>query len=271
MPNELFIYGDIGESWWEEGITDKDVIAALQELPDSDGLDIRINTFGGSVGEALAMMNSIRAYARKQLALNSQFKLRTVVDGFAYSAGTILMLSADDRIMNPGTKAMSHNPITFAYGNYKDFEKLAVEYRGHANYMAELFASATGKEMAEWQALMDEETYFTAAEAVKVGLATKEEKYEPLTKSSISSESNKQSSNGHSPQKASQRILVPSSVYEANKDTLSSVHTLGKGAYRKTLAIGRKERQKNIPISNPYPLDRLQRELDLDIIEVECK
>lgn len=243
MPNELFIYGDIGASWWDDNyVTAKDVVAALEELPSADGLDVRINTYGGDVGEGLSIMNVIRAYASKQLAMNSQFKLRSIVDGFAYSAGTLIMLCADVRVMNPGSKAMVHNPLTMAYGNYKDFEKLAVEYKEHATYMAQLYASATTKPLDKWQQMMDDETYFTAAEAVKVGLATEEQKYEPLTKSSSSS--------------SGRSILVPSSVYEGTTEQFSQLHTKGKGAYQQACMAVRSTRmalrstEKNLS-SNP--------------------
>lgn len=238
MPNEIFIYGDIGESWWGDYVTAKDVLLALQDLPESDGLDVRINTYGGDVGEGLSIMNSIRAYARKQMAINSSFKLRSIVDGFAYSAGTLIMLAGDVRIMNPGTKAMVHNPLTMAYGNYMDFEKLAVEYKDHASYMADLYSQASKKEKKEWQAFMDDETYFTSNEAVKVGLATEEEKYEPLTVP----ESNKAKT-------GKDRLLVPSAVYESNRDVLDKLPKIGKGGYQQALLFARQQARNPSPTS----------------------
>lgn len=269
MPNELFIYGDIGESYWGDSVTEKEVAETLQSFPSSDGLDVRINTFGGDVGTGMTIMNLVRSYAAKQLAMNSQFKLRSIVDGFAYSAGTLIMLAADERIMNPGSKAMTHNPLTFAYGNYKDFEKLSKEYKQHAVYMAQLYAAATGKGVEKWEQLMDDETYFTAAEAVKVGLATKEEKYLPL--SSVEATS-------------SNRLLVPSAVYEKNHSDLEKVNS--KGDYQRSLLLARASRMSlTVPVpkqpdqteqNNPPKMEtpssrlRLQADYDMMVLEMEA-
>lgn len=240
MPNELFIYGDIGESYWGDSVTEKEVAETLQSFPSSDGLDVRINTFGGDVGTGMTIMNLVRSYASKQLAMNSQFKLRSIVDGFAYSAGTLIMLAADERIMNPGSKAMTHNPLTFAYGNYKDFEKLSKEYKQHAVYMAQLYAAATGKSVDKWEQLMDDETYFTAAEAVKVGLATKEEKYEPLSSAEAAS--------------GKSRLLVPSAVYEKYQSDLDKVG--GRGAYQQSLLLARASRMSLVSRTDATPEQR---------------
>lgn len=245
MPSELFIYGIIGETDLGEvpGVLDQDVVEALLSLPPSDGLDIRINTIGGSVGEGMAMMNSIRTFATKQLALNKDFKLRTIVDGFAYSSGTLLMLAADVRIMNPGTKAMVHNPMTGVFGNYKDFEVLAKEYKRNSVYMAELYASATRKELAMWEDLMDAETFLTPEEAVAVGLATEAKKYEPLAKARNQSAV---LTPDPSPQKESP-LLFPSMVFEKDRDQLIGLSK--PGAYKNYIQSMRAKPKSGIIVS----------------------
>lgn len=270
MPNELYLYGMIGDvSFFDDfGITDKEVQATLLSLPQSDGLDVMINSPGGAVGEGITIMNSIRSYTRKQLALNPDFKLRTIVQGFAYSIASVIMLAADERIMQPGSKAMVHNPMTMGFGNYLDFEKMAKQYKEHAVYSAQLYATATGKKPEDWQALMDEETFFTADEAVKVGLATKAEKFEPLNKMK------------EKQQDGISKLLIPSTVLEKQQETLDKISSLGKGAYSQAmLMLGRKtptipqnvppkaeEENKNSSVKRVCPVDQLQLELDCAIM-----
>ncbi|MEG1102378.1 MAG: Clp protease ClpP, partial [Comamonas sp.] len=45
---EILIYGDIGESWWEETTNARDFVAELQAL-DVQAITVRINSLGGSV------------------------------------------------------------------------------------------------------------------------------------------------------------------------------------------------------------------------------
>ena len=49
---EILIYGDIGESWWEETTSARSFVAELQAL-DVDAITVRINSLGGSVPDGL--------------------------------------------------------------------------------------------------------------------------------------------------------------------------------------------------------------------------
>src|SRR4051794_21686229 len=51
---EIFIYGDIGESYWEETVTARDFVKEIAAL-DADQITVRINTIGGSVPDGLAI------------------------------------------------------------------------------------------------------------------------------------------------------------------------------------------------------------------------
>ena len=59
---ELLIYGDIGQSWDAEESNDaKTVVEKLQEM--SGDLDIRINSYGGSVADGVAIFNALRRHS----------------------------------------------------------------------------------------------------------------------------------------------------------------------------------------------------------------
>ena len=53
---EVLIYGDIGESWDGESVAAKEFVTALQQLQGA-ALTVRINSYGGSVTDGLAIHN----------------------------------------------------------------------------------------------------------------------------------------------------------------------------------------------------------------------
>lgn len=175
MSNEIFIYGEIGDSFWGEGVSENDVKDQLLTLPQDETLDVRINTVGGQTGSGLTIFNLLRSYASKQRFFNPNFKLRTIVDGFAYSAGSIIMLAGDERIMSLGSRAMIHNPWSYASGDYRDFEQVVTYLKDSRDSLGQLYADMAGKSKDDFLKLMDDETFFSPQEAVAAGLATKAE------------------------------------------------------------------------------------------------
>lgn len=249
MRNELFIYGDIGSGWWSDGIEEVDVLNALNSITDpGDGIDIRINTYGGDVSIGLTIMNLLRDYTRKQQVLNKNFTSKTIIDGYAYSAGTIVMLASDNRVMNPGTKLMIHNALSFCVGDHREMRKMADNLEATSDSIADLFHQVTKQDMKDIRALMDAETYMSPDEGKKFGLVTEVVSLEPTKKDENFSPGS--------------RLLAYSRPYENNKKFLDSVQTMGKGAYRQSFTMMQKNRKNERGI----PLDVLQEELELSMI-----
>lgn len=252
MPNDIYIYGDIGSSWWDDsGITDSSVLAELNSLSPSDSLNVHINTLGGETHHGLAIFNVLRNYAEKQRVLNPDFILKTIVDGVAYSAGSIIMLAGDQRIMQMGSKGMIHSPWMYSSGNHIELQKAAAYLKSSHDALAMLYSQMTGKkDAAEFDKLMNEETYFDPKQAVEIGLATSAE--EPK-KSDSNSRKN---------------------PYESLMADIEKLAELGKGAYVKAMISGKFIRnpqpskgnnsEKNSRIANRMPIERLTRELICD-------
>ena len=55
---ELFIYGDIGSSWWDEGVSAEDFAKELSAL-DVGTITVQLNSMGGSVFEGIAIYNGL--------------------------------------------------------------------------------------------------------------------------------------------------------------------------------------------------------------------
>lgn len=159
----LRIYGPI-DSWggWF-GISAKDVASAIDDLPDDiSELRVRINSPGGEVWEGLAILNMLRAHKARAIA---------VVDGLAASAASLIATGCDETVMSPGTQMMIHDPSGFAYGPQAVMLKAARFLGSCGDATASIYTESAGGTDAAWRALMIEETWYTAQEAVDAGLA----------------------------------------------------------------------------------------------------
>lgn len=104
---DLFIYGAIvsGYKWKEEDVTLTDFQQALDGLPKTvKTLNLYVNSPGGSVFTAIAMMNQLE---RKK----SQLTIDAYVDGVAASAASFFIMKADNIYMYKNTFLMIHKPM----------------------------------------------------------------------------------------------------------------------------------------------------------------
>lgn len=159
------LYGPI-DSWggfW--GVSAEEVAAVLDALgPNVENIQLRINSPGGEVWEGLAILNMLRAHPARVTA---------VVDGVAASAASFVAVGCDETVMSPGTQMMIHDARTFAWGPPKDLRKTAEILDTLSDSSADLYAEKAGGDADAWRALMVEETWYTAKEAVAAGLAAR--------------------------------------------------------------------------------------------------
>lgn len=162
---KLYLYEPI-DSWggyW--GVSALEFLEALDTLGDDvETIELHINCPGGEVWDALAILNSLRQHDAKVVA---------VVDGIAASAASFIAVAADETVMAPNSQLMIHDAIAGMYGNASDFRGLADLLDQVSDNIADVYATKAGTATAEWRAVMKDEGWYTAAEAVEVGLADK--------------------------------------------------------------------------------------------------
>lgn len=172
---ELYIYGDIGESWWGESITAMSVVEQLNALdPAVKTIDVFINSYGGSVTDGLAIYNALKRKAKEGVTVN------TSVDGIAASIASLIMMAGSKRSMAANTRAMVHAPWGGLYvtGNAAEVREAAGQFAdlldGFADAMAHSYAAATGKPFAEMFALLEDgqDHWYSAAQALEAGFCT---------------------------------------------------------------------------------------------------
>jgi ATP-dependent Clp protease, protease subunit len=160
---ELTIYGDIGESWWYESTSAKDVEDALKGTTAST-ITVRLNSPGGDVFDGIAIYNQLK---------NHSAKVVVYVDGLAASAASLIAMAADELIMNTGSMLMIHEASTWAWGTKHDIRKTLNALEGIDKSIADIYMTRFNGERSEIETMITNETWFTASEAVDVGLADK--------------------------------------------------------------------------------------------------
>lgn len=164
------VYGDIGD-WWD-GVTAEIIAQKLEAIELSDKLlEIRINSYGGFTSDGLAIYNQIRSFTAKRKAIDASFKSVAHIDGYAYSAASVIMLAADEVVMHRGSLTMIHNAWMFAGGNHNDMMKAAAYLKQVSGELAKLYAKETGIDAEKAQQLMDDETFMNGDEAKALGFA----------------------------------------------------------------------------------------------------
>jgi ATP-dependent Clp protease protease subunit len=142
-----------------EATCPKDVLSQLPE--NGEDVEITINSYGGLVDMGNEIYTGLRAYAGKVTA-------NVVMAG---SAASIIAMSANEVAISPVGQIMIHNVSMGAGGDYHEMDK-ASEILQKANHsLANAYVAKTGKSKDEVLALMENETWLTAEEAVENGFA----------------------------------------------------------------------------------------------------
>jgi HK97 family phage major capsid protein len=162
-PAEILIYGDLGEDFWaEESVTAKIVVDQLNALPPETPVLVRINSYGGSVSDGLAIYSALKAHAGH---------VTTRVDGVAMSAATLPAIAGEVREVSHVATLMIHGPWTVLAGNAKDLRGAADSLDIMADSMVPAFSSMDEGLIRSW--LFDgEDHFFTAEQALENGFAT---------------------------------------------------------------------------------------------------
>ena len=162
-PAELLIYGNIGDRWNEDGVVASELVRDLSAL-EADTINLRINSYGGSVPDGLAIYNALR---RHKATVN------VFVDGVAISCASYIAMAGDTITMAKNSQMMIHAPWTFAYGNSNDMREQADILDRYAKAMASAYADKSGKSYEDALALLTDgkDHWFQADEAKAEGFA----------------------------------------------------------------------------------------------------
>lgn len=160
---EIYIFGNIGDSWSEDGVVASSFVRDLSDV-DATSIKLRINSYGGSVTDGLAIYNALRRH---------KASIDVHVEGVAISCASYIAMAGDTVTMAENAQMMIHAPWTVAGGNAVDLRAQADILDRYAQAMAGAYAAKSGKPVAEALALITDgkDHWFSAAEAVAAGFA----------------------------------------------------------------------------------------------------
>jgi ATP-dependent Clp protease, protease subunit len=155
---EVQIY-DVIDAWF--GVSAQafaDAIKGAGSLP----LTVRLNSPGGDVFEGRAIASLLRAHPGPTAV---------VVDGLAASAASTIAVAANTTTMAKGSFLMVHRSWAFAMDNAEGLRGLANLLDKIDSQIAADYVAKSGASLADAEAWMKAETWFTADEAVAAKLA----------------------------------------------------------------------------------------------------
>ena len=158
---EIFIYGDIGENWFGDSITAAKFTKDIAALQASD-ITIRINSFGGSVTDGIAIHNAIKRHPAT---------VTVCIDGIAASIASLIAMAGDTVEMSENAMLMIHAPWGGVTGNSAALRDFADMLDIWANAMATSYAAKSGQTTQDIQTLLQDgkDHWYTAAQALADG------------------------------------------------------------------------------------------------------
>ena len=161
---EIWLYDQIGESYFGEGISAKAFQKELAALGRVDVINLRINSPGGDVFDGLAIYNQLKAHPARVVV---------DIDGLAASIASVIAMAGDEVNMAANSMMMIHNPHGMAVGDATEMQRVAALLTQVKGSLTETYAERTGVDRAQLEAWMNDETWMSAESAVQNGFADK--------------------------------------------------------------------------------------------------
>jgi ATP-dependent Clp endopeptidase proteolytic subunit ClpP len=153
---EVLIYDEIGAY----GVTAKGFLAELGALPDDAAIDLRLNSPGGSVFDAVAIYNALKRHPGE---------ITVWIDGIAASAASYIAMAGDTVVMPENAFLMIHDPSGLVMGTAEDMRATAEALDKVKGSLIQGYAAKSGKPDEEIAALMEAETWLDAKDALDFG------------------------------------------------------------------------------------------------------
>ena len=160
---DIQIYGDITSwDWFESDVSSYTLSKQIEDL-ECDVINVYINSYGGEVAEGLAIYNQLKRH---------KAKVKTVCDGFACSAASVIFMAGDERVMSTASLLMIHNAWSYVSGNANDLRKQADDLDKITQASINAYMQEVDITEEELKQMLDDETWITPQEALEMGFTT---------------------------------------------------------------------------------------------------
>jgi len=153
---EVLIYDEIGAY----GVTAKGFLAELGALPNDVAIDLRLNSPGGSVFDAVAIYNALKRHPGE---------ITVWIDGIAASAASYIAMAGNEVVMPENAFLMIHDPSGLVMGTAEDMRSTAEALDKVKGSLIQGYAAKSGKSDDDIAALMAAETWLDAKDALDCG------------------------------------------------------------------------------------------------------
>ena len=171
--HKLYVYDDVsayGTFNWSTWEYDESETSAkffrdqMEAIPDTDTIELHINSNGGSVKEGVAIYNQLKQKGCRKVGF---------VDGVAYSIAFVILQACDERVMGIGTSALIHEMWIDACGNAKELRKMADDLDVLMESNRKIFLERSQLEEQQLIEMMEAETFLTPDQCLEYGLIDK--------------------------------------------------------------------------------------------------
>lgn len=160
---DIQIYGDITSwEWFDTDVSSYTLSKQIEGL-ECDQINVYINSYGGEVAEGLAIYNQLKRH---------KAKVKTICDGFACSAASVVFMAGDERVMSTASLLMIHNAWTYASGNAKELRKQADDLEKITQASINAYMQEVNITEEELKQMLDDETWISPQEAIEKGFIT---------------------------------------------------------------------------------------------------
>ncbi len=159
---EIVIYDEIGAF----GIPAKAFLDELKALGPVAELTVRINSPGGSVFDGVAIYNAL---------MRHDAAITVWIDGIAASIASMIAMAGDEVVMPENAMLVLHDPSGLVVGTASDMRAMAEALDRMKAGMVAAYRDKSGRDEAEIEALMRNESWLSAGDAIALGLADRVE------------------------------------------------------------------------------------------------
>jgi ATP-dependent protease ClpP protease subunit len=138
----------------------RDQLSTVENL---SRVNVSINSYGGHVGDAMAIHDLLVDLQNKGVEVNTQGR------GIVASAATYILMAGRNSTMSENSWFMIHNVSGAIWGDVNTVENYAATLRKFNNATRDFYSKSTGIRKEEISKLMDAETWLTANEARNKG------------------------------------------------------------------------------------------------------
>ena len=160
---DIQIYGDITSwDWFESDVSSYTLSKQIESL-ECDVINVYINSYGGEVAEGLAIYNQLKRH---------KAKVKTICDGFACSAASVVFMAGNERVMSTASLLMIHNAWSWVSGNANDLRKQADDLDKITQASINAYMQEVNVTEEELKQMLDDETWLTPQEALDMEFIT---------------------------------------------------------------------------------------------------